>query len=87
MADYTNLYCKLDVLLLADVLENFIDICLEKYELNPVHYITAPSLANDAMLKMMGVSLKLLTDINMHLFFEKGIRGGVSSMMNRYTKG
>ena len=86
LADYTRLYCKSDVLLLADVYESFIDVCLKKYELDPSHYITAPALSWDAMLKMTGVKLELLTDIDMHLFFEKGIRGGNSVITNRYAK-
>ena len=86
LADYTRLYCKSDVLLLADVFESFIDVCLKKYELDPSHYITAPALSWDAMLKMTGVKLKLLTDSDMHLFFEEGIRGGISMITNRYAK-
>ena len=86
LADYTELYCKSDVLLLADVWETFVDVCFEKYKLNPSHYITAPSLAMDAMLKMTSVELELLTDINMYLFFEDGIRGGISTIMGRYAK-
>ena len=86
LADYTKLYCKSDVLLPADVFETFIDVCLKKYELDPSHYITAPSLSMDAMLKMTGVELELLTDPDMHLFFEKGMRGGISTIMGRYSK-
>ena len=86
LADYTGLYCKSDVLLLADVFESFIDVCREKYNLDPAHYITLPALSWDAMLKMTGVKLELLTDADMHLFFENGIRGGVSTITNRYSK-
>ena len=86
LADYTKLYCKSDVLLLADVFETFIDVCLKKYGLDPSHYITAPSLSMDAMLKLTGIELELLTDPDMHLFFEKGIRGGFSTVTGRYAK-
>ena len=86
LGEYTGLYCKSDVLLLADVWEAFVDVCLEKYELDPSHYITAPSLFNDAMLKMTGVELELLTDIDMYLFYEKGVRGSISTVMGRYAK-
>ena len=86
LADYTELYCKSDVLLLADVWEAFVNVCLKKYKLDPTHYITAPSLAMDAMLKMTEVKLELLTDNDMHLFIEDGIRGGVSTVTGKYAK-
>ena len=87
LADYTRLYCKSDVLLLADVFENFTDVSLEKYKLDPAHYyITAPALALDAMLKMNEVQLELLTDPDMFLFFERGVRGGVSMITKKYAK-
>ena len=84
MKDYHELYNDSDVLLLADVFENFRDICLKIYGLDPVHYFTAPGLAWDACLKITGVTLELLTDVNMLLMFEKGIRGGISIISNRY---
>ena len=84
--DYHELYNKVDVLLLADVFENFRNICLENYELDPAHYYTAPGLAWDAALKVTDVNLELLSDIDMLLMVEKGIRGGVSMVGNRYGK-
>ena len=84
--DYHELYNKVDVLLLADVFENFRNICLENYELDPAHYYTAPGLAWDAALKVTDVNLELLSDIDMLLMVEKGIRGGVSMVSNRYGK-
>ena len=84
--DHHELYNKVDVLLLADVFENFRNICLENYELDPAHYYTAPGLAWDAALKVTGVNLELLSDIDMLLMVEKGIRGGVSMVSNRYGK-
>ena len=86
LADYTELYCKSDVLLLADVFETFINVCLKIYGLDPSHYLTAPSLSMDAMLKMTEIELELLTDVDMHLFFEKEIRGGISTVTGRYSK-
>ena len=86
LADFTKAYCMFDVFQLTDVFEIFIDVCLKKYELDPSHYITAPSLSFDAMLKMTEVKLELLTDPDMHLFFEEGIREGVSMITNRYAK-
>ena len=86
LEDYHNLYNKLDVLLLADVFENFMVICIKNYDLDPAHYYTAPGLAWDAALKITKVELELLSDIDMLLMVEKDIRGGVSMVSNRYGK-
>ena len=86
LEDYHNLYNQVDVLLLADVCENFRDVCIKNYNLDPAHYYTAPGLALDAALKITEVELELLTDPDMLLMIEKGIRGGVSMISNRYGK-
>ena len=82
--EYHELCNETDVLLLADVFENFRDLCLKIYGLDPVYYFTAPGLAWDACLKMTDIDLELLNDPNMLLMFEKGIRGGISIISNRY---
>ena len=82
--DYHKLYNETDVLLLADVFENFRNLCLKIYGLDPVYYYTAPGLAWDACLKMTNINLELLSDPNMLLMFEKGIRGGISIISKRY---
>src|SRR5437868_13532923 len=66
--DYHDLYVKTDVLLLADVFENFRDICMDPngYNLDPAHSFTSPGFSFEAMLKMTGVKLELLTDMDMH---------------------
>ena len=72
MGDYHDLYLKTDVLLLADVLENFRKKRLECYALDPAHHYNAPGLSWDAALKMTKVNLELLDKIEMHLMVEKG---------------
>ena len=86
MGDYHDHYLKKDVLLLADIFEKFINTCLKCYELDPFHYFSAPGLSWDAMLKMTGVKLEKIPDIDQYLFIEKGTRGGVSYIAKRYTK-
>ena len=71
---------------MADVFENFRDICIKKYKLDSAHYYKAPGLAWDAALKVTEVKLELLSDIDMLLMVEKGIRGGVSMISTRYGK-
>ena len=73
-------------MLLADVFEKFIDICLKFYGLDPCHYFSSPGLSWDAMLKMTGVKLEKIFDIDMYLFIEKGLRGGISYIVKRYSK-
>ena len=74
LKDYHNLYNRVDVLLLADVFENFRGVCIKNYKLDPGHYYTAPGLAWDAQLKVTEIKLELLSDIDMLLMVEKGIR-------------
>ena len=71
------MYIQSDILLLADVFENFQNMCLEIYELDPAHFLTALGLTWQAALKKIKVKLNLLTDINMLLIVEKGVRGGI----------
>ena len=86
MGEYHDLYLKTDVLLLCDVFEAFRGVCMDQYELDPCHFYTSPGLAWVACLKMTGVTLELMTDIDQILFVEAGIRGGISYIANRYAR-
>ena len=86
LGDYHDLYVKTDVALLADVFENFRKLCLQQYGLDPAHYFTSPGLSWDALLKKTGVELELFTDHDMHMFVERGIRGGISMVSKRHAK-
>ena len=83
--DFHNHYLKKDVLLAADVFEKFIDTCLKYYNLDPCHYFSAPGLSWDAMLKMTKVELEKISNADMHLFIEKGMRGGICHFSKRYS--
>src|SRR5215469_11550703 len=83
LREYHDLYLKSDVTLLCDVFETFREMSLETYKLDPVHFYTAPGLSWEACLKCTGVHLELLANSDQLLFFEKGIRGGVSTISHR----
>ena len=86
MREYHDLYLKTDAILLADVFENFSKVCKEYYKLDPAWYYTSPGLAWNAMLKMTGIELELISDPNIYLMIEEGARGGISTIMKRYAK-
>ena len=74
--DFHNHYLKEDVLLLADVFEKFFFACLKYYDLDPCHYFSAPG--------MTEVTLENISDPDKYMFFEKGVRGGVSYINKKY---
>ena len=86
MGQYYDLYLKSDVLLLANVPQDFRETCLAYYGLDACHYITSPGLAWDAMLKMTKINTDLISDIEMQLFIEKGMRGGISYIAHRHAR-
>ena len=86
MGDCHDHYLKKDVLLLADVIGKFIDTYLEFYMLDPCHYFSSPGLSWDAMLKMTGVKLEKILDIDMYLFIQKGLSGGIFYIAKRYSE-
>ena len=75
-----------DILLLADVFENFRNVCIKIYELDPANFLIAPGLAWQPCLKKTWVELELLTDPNMLLMVEEGIRGGICHAIHRHAK-
>ena len=81
--DYLMIYQKLDVLILADVFENFRDLCLKHYEIDPAYCYSAPGLSWNAGLKYTGIELDLLTDKDMLDMFKSGIRGGFSGVLGK----
>ena len=85
MGDYHDHYFKKDVLLLA-VFEKFIDTCLKFYGLDPCHYFSSPGLSQGSIVKITGVKLEKISDIDKYLFIEKGLRGGISYIAKRYAK-
>ena len=86
LGDYHDLYVGSDTLLLADVFENFRNACLSNYELDPAHFVSLPGLVWQACLKKTNVELELLTDYDMLLMIEEGIRGGICHVIQGYAK-
>ena len=86
LVEYHDLYVQRDTLLLADVYKKFRDKCTEIYGLDPSNFLSAPGLAWQAFLKKTKVKLELLTDVNMLLMIEDGIRGGMCQSPLRYAK-
>ena len=75
-----------DTLLLADVFNNFRDICIKEYELDPAHSLSLSGLAWQACLKKTNIKLEFLTDYDMLLMVGEGIRGGICHSIHRYAK-
>ena len=86
LGEYHDLYVQSDTLLLADVFENFRNTCLKVYELDPAHFLSLPELAWQACLKKTNIKLELLTDYDMLLIVEEGIRGGICYSIHGHAK-
>lgn len=82
LGQYADLYLKTDILLLADVFENFRSTCLKIYKLDPTHYFTAPGFSWDAMLRHTGVQIELLTDVNVNVINRSPVEGSVSVQLD-----
>ena len=86
MKDYHDLCLKRDVLLLEDVFEKFRNNILKNYGLCQSHYLSASILSWNGMLNMTKSKLELISDPDMYISFEKGMRGGVNYISNRYSE-
>ena len=86
LGDYHDLYVHSDTLLLAAVFNNFRNMCIKVFELDPAYFLSAPRLAWQACLKKIYFKLELLTDVGMLLMVEKGIRGGICHKISGYAK-
>ena len=85
MGDCHDLYLKTDALLLGDIFEKFIDAILEYCGLDPCHYFNSTGLSWDAMLKMTGIELEIISDLDMRLFIKNGTKGGTSDIAKRHS--
>ena len=86
LGEYHDLYVQRDTLLFADVFENFRDECINTYELDPAHFLSAPGLSWEACLKKANVKLELLTDYDKLMMDEKGIRGSICQSIHRHAE-
>ena len=86
LGNYHYLYVQSDTLLLADVFNNFKDMCIKEYELDPAHFLSLPGLAWQTCLKKTNIELELLTDCDMLLMVEEGIRGEICHSIHRHAK-
>ena len=86
LGNYHDLYVQSDTLILADVFNNFRDMSIKEYELDSAHFLSLPGLAWQACLKKTNIELELLTDYDMLLMVEEGVRGGICHSIHRYAK-
>ena len=86
LEEYHDLYVQSDTLLLAHVFENFRNMCIKVYDLDPAHFLSLPELAWQVYLKKANVKLELLTDYDMLLIVEEGVRGGICHAIHRHAK-
>ena len=86
LGELHDLYMETDTLLLADVFQNYRQVIMKNYGLDPTHFYTAPSLSWSAGLKFTKVKLEIPQDIDMHLFVDQGLRGGISMVCNSFAR-
>ena len=85
LGDYHDLYVQVDTAQLSDVFESFRSTCLKVYNLDPAYFVSTPSLAFQAMLKVTKAEIETFTDIDMILMTEKGIRGGLTQVVKKHA--
>ena len=85
LGEYHDLYVQADTAQLTDVFENFTSLCLKEYQLDPAYFVSTPSLAFEAMLKIAKAKIELFTDIDMVLMTEKGIRGSLTQVVRKHA--
>ncbi|RZF45535.1 hypothetical protein LSTR_LSTR005737 [Laodelphax striatellus] len=85
LGQYSDLYLKLDVLILSDIFQTFRKSCMKTYGLDCCHYITIASYTFDAMLFYTKVELELISDYGMFIFIEQGLRGGITTSVHRHS--
>ena len=86
IGEYHDLYLKIDVLQLADVWQGYDQVCQTNYNLDPAHYVSAPNLSWDAMLKCTDVNIELASDPAIFPFYDQGLRGGICTISKRYAR-
>ena len=86
MGEFHDIYLISDTLLLADIMENYRHVCLEEFQLDPVHFVSGPSLSWHACLKLTNIEIQLITDSTIHDYIESGLRGGLSVICHRYAR-
>ena len=84
LLDYMVLYNRLDTYLLAECFENFREVALKEFHLDPARYLSLPGFSLDAMFYMTKARVRLIEDPEMYLCLERGIRGGLSFVGERY---
>jgi len=86
LQNYHDHYLLSDVLLLADVFQNFRNTIYEEHHLDPLHFITLPSLAWASAMKYTNTKLDLITDPDMYLMIENNMRGGIATISHRHAR-
>ena len=86
LGEYHDLYIQSDTILLADVFESSRNLCLSTYKLDPAYFLSLSGLTWKAYLKHSGINLELISDIDMLLMLEEGIRGGICQSVFRNAK-